>query len=118
VTGNGNFQPTADCPFGTGSITVSNPCLEAGAPDAAPDGAGAPCTASAECPAGYACGFSTAFPCAARGSCVFANLAHDPSCAPTTYCACDGTGTPACTDRYALKPVPTTGRQPVCGDGG
>jgi hypothetical protein len=118
VAGNTDFTPPTDCTNGTQTFAVTDPCIEAGAPDAGPDGAGAQCTTSAQCPAGYACVFSASEPCYSSGFCAYADFAHDPSCVPTTFCACDNTVTQGCAGEYALKPVPTRGQQATCGDGG
>jgi hypothetical protein len=116
--GSPDFEPITDCWSGNATFQASDPCVEAGAPDAAPDGAGATCSTSAQCPAGYACVFSASSPCYSFGFCAYADFARDPSCTPTTNCACDGTVTQGCAGAYALKPVPTRGQQATCGDGG
>ncbi len=103
-----------------GPLAVTNACASQGLADAAPDGAGARCTSNAQCPAGFVCGYFTNSPCASTGTCVWGDFANDPTCDPTTLCACDGTVTQACVGfvgGYALKPVPTRGQSATC-DGG
>jgi hypothetical protein len=116
--GNPSFEPPTECWSGNISFGVTNVCDEAGLPDAGPDGAGALCSSNAQCPAGYVCGYSTSSPCYSQGFCVYGDFGRDPTCSPTTYCACDGTLTQGCVGAYALKPVPTRGQQTFCQDGG
>jgi hypothetical protein len=119
VYGNSDFQPSAVC--SDGSATFVDFCAEAGVSNAGPDGAGSTCTSSAQCPTGYVCGYFTNDPCPYTGTCVYADFNNDPTCSPTTFCACDGTQTEACvssTGGYALKPVPTRGRTTSCPDAG
>ncbi len=91
--GNPDFQPTAVC--SDSSVVFSDFCAEAGVSNTGPDGAGSTCTSNAQCPIGYVCGYFTNEPCASTGTCVYADFNNDPTCSPTTFCACDGTQTEA-----------------------
>jgi hypothetical protein len=112
--GDPTFQLPSACWGGDASLQVISPCDDAGSP---PD-AGGTCTTSAQCPSGFACVYPTSEPCYSFGFCAFDDSSHDPTCAPTTYCACDGTMTTGCLGAYARKPVPTRGQAPTCADGG
>jgi hypothetical protein len=122
LTGNRDCQPPRECWSGNvPSFSVTDICAEAGLSDASPDGAGSNCSSSAQCPAGFVCGFFTNSPCAPVGTCVYGDFNNDPLCSPTTLCACDGTLTQACLDPtggYALKPVPTRGQSTTCAHDG
>ncbi len=114
--GDPGFQPPTECWSANASFAVTDVCAEAGLADAGPDGAGSACTSSAQCPSGFACVFSASEPCYSFGFCAFADFSHDPTCAPASYCACDGTMTQGCEGAYFLKPVPTRGGSAICGD--
>jgi hypothetical protein len=118
LQGDPTFQPPIDC--WTNGVQATNACADAGLADATPDGAGSACTSDAQCPTGYVCGYFTNDDCPSTGQCVFGDFDHDPTCSPTTLCACDGTTTRACMGSlggFALKPVPTYYPTAGCPDG-
>jgi Cys-rich repeat protein len=119
-SGDPDFQPPTECLSGIVPLNRTNPCAEADLGDATPDGAGSNCTSDSQCPTGFVCGYFSNNACSAIGSCVFGDFSHNPTCDPTTLCACDGTVTRACLSfvgGYALKPVPTGGQMPTCSGG-
>jgi hypothetical protein len=121
VAGNQDLIPPRECWSGNVSLSVIELCAEAGLTGAGPDGAGSNCASNAQCPAGFVCGFFTNSPCASFGQCVYGDFNNDPTCSPTTLCACDNTLTQACvgsTGGYALKPVPTRGQSTTCAHDG